>query len=69
MVKAFEKVNGVPVPYQITPRRPGDVAVCYADSSKAQQILGWKAQKNLEDMCRDSWNWQSQNPNGYDSGA
>jgi len=65
MVKAFERVNGVPVPYQIAPRRPGDLATCYADPAKSLEKLGWKAEKNLEDMCRDTWNWQKNNPNGY----
>ncbi|MGN1015957.1 MAG: UDP-glucose 4-epimerase GalE [Faecousia sp.] len=65
MVKAFEEANGVPVPYQIVDRRPGDLPVCYADPSKSAEKLGWKAEKNLRDMCRDSWNWQSRNPMGY----
>ena len=65
MVKAFEEANGVKVPYQITDRRPGDLATCYADPAKSAAVLGWKATKNLTDMCRDSWNWQSQNPQGY----
>ena len=65
MVNTFESANGVKVPYQITDRRPGDLAVCYADPAKSAEILGWKATKNLTDMCRDSWRWQSQNPNGY----
>ena len=65
LVKAFEKANGVPVPYVIAPRRPGDIATCYSDPSKAQKVLGWKAVHNVEDMCRDSWRWQSQNPQGY----
>ena len=65
MVKAFEKVNNVPVPYEITPRRPGDLATCYADPAKSCEKLGWTAEKNLEDMCRDTWNWQKNNPNGY----
>ncbi len=65
MVKAFEKVNGVPVPYQIAPRRPGDLATCYADPEKSYRELGWKTEKTLEDMCRDTWNWQKNNPNGY----
>ncbi len=65
MVKAFEKANGVAVPYQIVDRRPGDLATCYADPAKSAEKLGWKAEKNLEDMCRDSWNWQSRNPMGY----
>lgn len=66
IVNAFEKANGVKVPYVIAPRRPGDVAECYADPNKALRDLGWKAEKTLEDMCRDSWRWQSANPNGYD---
>ena len=66
IVKAFEKANGVKVPYVIAPRRAGDVAECYADPKKALNDFGWKAEKTLEDMCRDSWRWQSQNPTGYD---
>ncbi len=65
MVKAFEKANGVAVPYQIVDRRPGDLPTCYADPAKSAEKLHWKAEKNLEDMCRDSWRWQSQNPMGY----
>ena len=65
MVKTFQEVNGVPIPYQIVDRRPGDLPVCYADPSKSAEVLGWKAEKNLRDMCRDSWNWQSRNPMGY----
>lgn len=65
IVKAFEKANGVEIPYQIKPRRAGDIAECFADASKAKELLGWVADKNLEDMCRDSWNWQSNNINGY----
>ena len=65
LVKAFKTANGVDVPYTIAPRRPGDVATCFSDPSKAAKLLGWKAEKNLEDMCRDSWRWQSQNPQGY----
>lgn len=67
MVKAFEQENGVAVPYQIAPRRPGDVALCYANPNKAQTLLGWSAQLGLADMVRDSWNWQRQNPQGYAS--
>ena len=67
MVKSFESANGVKVPYVITDRRPGDLGTCYADPAKSAQKLGWSAQKNLEDMCRDAWRWQSQNPMGYDS--
>ncbi len=65
VVKAFEKASGEDVPYKITDRRPGDAAVCYADPSKAEKELGWTAERSLEDMCRDSWHWQSQNPEGY----
>ena len=65
MVTSFERANGVAVPYAIVDRRPGDIATCYADPSKSAAVLGWKAQHTLEDMCRDSWNWQSKNPMGY----
>ena len=65
MVHAFIEVNRVPVPYEIAPRRPGDLAVCYADPAKSAEVLGWKAERDLRDMCRDSWNWQSKNPMGY----
>ena len=65
MVNTFQTVNGVSVPYEIVARRPGDIATCYADPAKSAEVLGWKAEKNLEDMCRDSWRWQSQNPMGY----
>ena len=65
MVHTFAAVNGVEVPYVITDRRPGDIAVCYADPAKSTEILGWQAEKGLSDMCRDSWNWQSKNPMGY----
>ena len=66
IVHAFEKVNGVKVPYKIVDRRPGDIAECWADPKKAKKDLGWEAEKTLEDMCRDSWRWQTQNPNGYE---
>ena len=66
IVHAFEKMNNVPVPYRIAPRRDGDVATCYSDPAKAKELLGWEAELTLEDMCRDSWRWQSQNPKGYD---
>jgi len=66
VVNSFTKATGVEIPYVLTDRRPGDIAVCYADSSKAYRELEWKAERNLEDMCRDSWKWQSKNPNGYD---
>lgn len=65
LVQAFEKVNGVKVPYKIVDRRPGDVATCYANANKALAELNWKTEKTIEDMCRDTWNWQSKNPNGY----
>ena len=65
MVHTFVEVNQVAVPYVIAPRRPGDIATCYADPAKSAQILGWKAEKSLADMCRDAWNWQSRNPKGY----
>jgi UDP-glucose 4-epimerase len=67
LVSAFEKVSGIQIPYQIVDRRPGDIAVCYADPSKAKEKLGWVAEKGIEDMCRDSWRWQKNNPNGYES--
>jgi UDP-glucose 4-epimerase len=66
LVAAFEKASGVKIPYQIVDRRPGDVAVCYADPSKAKIELGWVAEKGIGDMCRDAWRWQENNPNGYD---
>ena len=66
MVKAFEAANNIPVPYVIAPRRPGDLATCYADPSKSREVLGWTAKHDQRDMCRDTWNWQSQNPNGFD---
>ena len=64
-VKAFEKASGRPIPYQIVDRRPGDVAQCYADPSLAAELLGWRAQRDLQQMCADSWNWQQKNPDGY----
>lgn len=67
LVDAFSKVNQIQIPYQITARRPGDIAACYANPQKAAALLGWQAEKNLEDMCRDSWRWQSKNPDGYAS--
>ena len=65
MVAAFAQASGKPVPYHVAPRRPGDVAACYADPSKALKVLGWRAERDLQTMCQDSWRWQSQNPNGY----
>lgn len=66
VVHAFETANSLKIPYVIQPRRSGDVAVCYSDASKAEKVLGWHAEFNLQDMCRDSWNWQKNNPNGYE---
>ena len=66
MVNTFSRVNGVAVPYRMAPRRAGDIAECYADPTKAREVLHWEAELTLEDMVRDSWRWQSQNPNGYD---
>ena len=65
VVKAFEKANGLKVPYVIKPRRPGDIATCYCDPAKAERELGWKARYGIEEMCRDSWNFQKNNPEGY----
>jgi UDP-glucose 4-epimerase len=65
MVAAFERACGKPIPYQIVGRRPGDVSEAYADPSWAQRQLGWRAQKDVDEMCADVWRWQSQNPNGY----
>ena len=65
IVNTFIRETGVDIPYQIVDRRPGDIAVCYANADKARDELGWTAQKNLADMCRDTWNWQKNNPNGY----
>ena len=66
VVKNFEAATGVKIPYAIKDRRPGDIAACYADASKAKAELGWEAQYGIKEMCEDSWRWQSQNPNGYD---
>jgi UDP-glucose 4-epimerase len=66
VVHAFEKANGVHIPYVIEPRRPGDIGTCYSAPDKAFKELGWKAQYDIDDMCRDSWNWQKNNPNGYE---
>ena len=65
MVKAFEIASGRSIPYQIVPRRAGDIAACYADPAQATRLLGWQAEKTLQAMCNDSWRWQSQNPDGY----
>lgn len=69
IVKAYEKACGRPIPYVVKSRRPGDVAVCYADAAKAKKELGWTAERGLEEMCEDSWRWQSQNPDGYQDAA
>lgn len=66
IVNSFMKANNLKIPYEIKDRRPGDIAECYANPDKARDILGWQAEKTLEDMCRDSWNWQSNNVNGYE---
>ena len=65
MAHTFRDVNNVALPYVIAPRRPGDIATCYADPAKSRDVLGWTAEKTLADMCRDSWNWQKNNPMGY----
>ena len=65
MVKAFERVTGIKIPYEIVARRPGDLATVYSSPDKSAELLGWKAQYNLDDMCRDTWAWQSKNPMGY----
>lgn len=66
VVRAFEAASGKPVPYRIVDRRPGDIAQCYADSSRAEQEFAWKAQRGIMEMCRDAWNWQVKNPGGYE---
>jgi UDP-glucose 4-epimerase len=66
LVRAFEAASGKTVPYRIVERRPGDIAQCYADSSRAEQELGWKARRGIAEMCRDAWNWQANNPDGYE---
>ena len=65
MLHAFERACGRELPYKVAPRRPGDIAKCYADAEKARRVLGWSAKLGIDDMCRSSWNWQSKNPNGY----
>ena len=69
VIAAFEKASGRKVPYTVMPRRPGDIAECWADPAKAQRDLGWKAERSLPAMCEDAWRWQSQNPNGYKEGC
>jgi len=66
IVHAYEKATGIKINYKITARRPGDIDECYANPTKAYEKLGWMAEYNIEDMCRDSYNWQRKNPNGYD---
>jgi len=65
VVKAFEKVSGKKIPYKIVDKRAGDIAICYADTSLAKELLGWKATRDIEQMCKDTWSWQKSNPNGY----
>lgn len=65
IIHAFAKACGKEIPYVIDSRRPGDIATCYSDPTKAKEVLGWTAEKTLEDMCKDAWNWQSKNPDGY----
>ncbi|PWN07447.1 UDP-glucose 4-epimerase GalE [Rhodohalobacter mucosus] len=65
VVKAFEKATGISIPYKIAPRRPGDAAICYADPARAESELNWKTERDLVTMCRDAWNWQSKNPEGF----
>ena len=67
MIKGFEKACGHTIPYEIASRRPGDIAACWADPSKAERELGWKATLDMDDMCKDAWRWQQKNPKGYDS--
>ncbi|MEO6895430.1 MAG: UDP-glucose 4-epimerase GalE, partial [Caldimonas sp.] len=65
LVHAFERASGRPVPYDIAPRRPGDIAACYADVALAERLIGWKAKRDLDAMCADTWRWQTANPNGF----
>ncbi|MBL7136302.1 MAG: UDP-glucose 4-epimerase GalE, partial [Candidatus Marinimicrobia bacterium] len=66
VIAAFEKASGKKIPYKIVGRRSGDIAICYTDPSKAQKELGWSAERNIDDMCADTWRWQSNNPDGYE---
>jgi UDP-glucose 4-epimerase len=68
-VRAFERASGRPIPYDVAPRRPGDVASCYADPSLAERLLGWRATRDLDAMCADTWRWQTANPNGFGTPA
>jgi UDP-glucose 4-epimerase len=65
MVNAMKEASGQPLPYEFGPRREGDIAVCYADPTRAREELGWAAKRSLGDMCKDLWAWQKANPNGY----
>ena len=65
IVNAFEEANGIKVKHEFGPRRPGDLPECWADASKAESVLGWKAERGLVKMCKDTWNWQKNNPEGY----
>ena len=66
LVKNFQEATGIEIPYEIKPRRAGDIDACYADASKAERELGWKAENGIKEMCEDSWRWQSMNPKGYE---
>ena len=66
MIEAYQAASGKPIPYELTARRPGDIATCYADTQLAFNTLGWRAEYGLEKMCSDGWRWQSMNPNGFD---
>ncbi|MDP4086639.1 MAG: UDP-glucose 4-epimerase GalE [Bacillota bacterium] len=66
LINTFKSVNSQEIPYQIVERRPGDIGVCYANPEKAEKLLGWRAEKDLIEMCKDTWKWQSQNPNGFE---
>ena len=65
MVRAFQAASGRPIPYRLAPRRPGDIATCYSDPTKAERELGWKEERGLAEMMRDAWRWQQMNPGGY----
>ena len=69
MIRAFEAASGRKVPYKIVDRRPGDIASCYADPSLAFELLGWRAARGIDEMCADTWRWQSRNPRGFRSGG
>jgi UDP-glucose 4-epimerase len=69
LVEAMKAASGRLLPYEFAPRREGDIAVCYADTTKAREVLGWTATRTVQDMCASAWKWQSSNPNGYASAA